>query len=105
VKYQDPDAFHLELDQEDREAFALGYLPGFTEIDTIDGGPFKDRVCFTTICERESDESFWSYQWSEHLNAVGTDQNDYGMDGHIHRVDRIIIGITRTCVDWVRSRA
>lgn len=105
MKYQDEDVLHIELDFEDREAFALGWLRGFNEIDTIDGGPFKDRVCMTTICERESDQSFWSFQWSEHVKAVGTDLNDYKMDSQIHRVDRIVIGTTRTVVDWVRSKA
>jgi hypothetical protein len=104
-KYQEPDALHIELDYEDREDFALGYFPGFLEVDTIDGGMFKDRICMTTIAFRESDESYWSFSWSEHIEAIGTDENDYNMDSYIHRVDRLEIGTTRKVVDWVRSKA
>ena len=104
-KYQEPDVLHVEVDYEDRELFALGYLDGFVEIDTIEGGLYKDRMCLTTICQHESDESYWSFSWSEHIEAVGTDGNDYNMDSYIHRVDRLEIGTTRKVVDWIRSRA
>lgn len=101
----DLDTLHIELSHDDRGRFALGYLPGFIEVSVIDGGPFKDRICLTTICMREVDESYWSFQWSEDLEAEGTGGNDYNMDSYIHRVDRLVIGTTRKVVDWVRSRA
>lgn len=103
--YQDPDVLHIEIEFEDRELFALGDLPGFEGVDFIESGQMKDAMCMTSICRRESDDSFWSYEWCEHLEAAGTDQNDYTVDSYIHRVNRVIIGKTRTVVDWVRARA
>lgn len=99
----DLDALHIQLDYRDRGEFALGNLPGFVEVEVIDGGQFKDRICLTTICRRE-DGSYWSLQWSEAANVFNSESNDYNMDSYIHRVDRIEISMTRKVVDWVRSR-
>jgi hypothetical protein len=98
------DAFHIELEFEDRADFALGYLYGFDEVEVIDGGDFKDRVCLTTICRRSEDDSYWSFQWSECSNGVDTSSNDYNMDSYIHRVQKIEVTTMKTCVDWVRPR-
>ena|ERR1700757_4076365 len=104
IGYQDRIALDIEIDPRDREDFALGYYPGFIEIDTIDSGQFKDRVCLTTILERLSDNTYWSFQWSEAIETPGTEGNDYNMDNYMHKIRRVQIGEAWRVVDWVRVK-
>lgn len=101
----DLDALHIQLSYQERADFALDKHPRFIEVETIDGGLFKDRRCFTTICIREWDDSFWSFQWSEEIEAAGIEGHDFNMDSYIHRVNPVRLASTGRILDWVRAKA
>lgn len=104
MKYQEQGVVDIWLDMQDREAFALGELSGFSVAETIEGGQYKERVHLTTISLRDSDKTWWSYQWSEDVEGWSTEGNDYTMDDSIHRVRPIELGLDRKVLDWVRVK-
>lgn len=106
LKYQDSTALNFELSWNDRELFALGRLPGFTEVEVLDNGSYKERICLTTICRRESDDTFWMLMWSEDAECETTEGNDYGVDSLIHRVSPISrrTASTSQIVDWIKVK-
>lgn len=104
--YQDADldSVSIDLSPEERRLFAWGDLEGFNLVHEDEGESYKDSAPVTTICQRESDGSYWKYMWDKHTSHYGHGEHDYDVETNIRRVNKVEKVVTTTVVDWIRIK-
>ena len=92
----------IVLDEESVRYFAHGELDGYTHVDTIidyEAG-YKDLAPAETICQRDSDKTYWSLCWEYYTSHYGMGESMYN-DETINQVEKQVETKTITVERWV----
>lgn len=72
---------------------AFADIEGFEEVETLEDSGYKDYAPARTILKRESDGTFWAYDWERYTEYYGSGSHEFPNDYlvQVERKEKVVV--------------